>query len=142
MSAQTPNLLHDAPVPRLAGRPDRNDRYLRAAEVAELLSVKPDWVYRRVDQQRADCLPTTKLGRIVRFKASDIEAYLKSRGLDRQDILSSDDRNALTTPRGRMKVARECYQEGYLEKKESEVPGAISRLLSPAGRDSDNSTQG
>ena len=45
-------------------------------ELAELLCVKPLTIYRMVQRKE---LPHYKIGRSVRFRRDDIEAYLKSR---------------------------------------------------------------
>ncbi len=46
---------------------------LDAAAAAELLSVRPSWVYEAV---RAGRLPHLKVGRHVRFLRSDLEAWV------------------------------------------------------------------
>ena len=46
---------------------------LDAARAAELLSVRPSWVYESV---RSGRLPYLKLGRHIRFLRSDLETWL------------------------------------------------------------------
>jgi excisionase family DNA binding protein len=46
---------------------------LDAARAAELLSVRPSWVYESV---RSGRMPHVKLGRHIRFLRSDLEAWL------------------------------------------------------------------
>jgi len=46
---------------------------LDAAAAAELLTVKPSWVYEAV---RAGRLPHLKIGRHIRFLRSDLEAWI------------------------------------------------------------------
>jgi excisionase family DNA binding protein len=49
---------------------------LTAAEAAELLSVRPSWVFEAV---RAGQLPCLKVGRHIRFTRPLLEAWLESR---------------------------------------------------------------
>lgn len=51
-----------------------DDRLLTAAEVAERLGVPETWVYRAA---RSGKLPSVKLGHYVRFRWSDVEAWLE-----------------------------------------------------------------
>jgi len=49
---------------------------LKAAEAAELLSVRPTWVYEAV---RSGTLPCLKVGRHVRFTRAMLEDWLATR---------------------------------------------------------------
>ena len=49
------------------------DRLMTAAEVGELLQVKPSWV---LEAARRNAIPHIRLGRYVRFRRRDIEAWL------------------------------------------------------------------
>jgi excisionase family DNA binding protein len=50
-----------------------NGPLLRAEEAAELLAVKPSWVY---DAVRTNRLPCIRVGRHIRFTKSMLEAWL------------------------------------------------------------------
>jgi excisionase family DNA binding protein len=50
-------------------------RLLEAEDVAQLLGMKTDWVYREV---RAGRLPHIRLGRFVRFRRESIDAWLEA----------------------------------------------------------------
>jgi excisionase family DNA binding protein len=49
---------------------------LTAAEAAELLAVKPSWIYEAV---RAGTLPCLRIGRHIRFTRTMLEEWLGSR---------------------------------------------------------------
>lgn len=49
------------------------ERLLTIEEVAELLQVSTDWLYRQVERKR---IPAVKLGARVRFRPKEIDAYL------------------------------------------------------------------
>ena len=55
------------------------DRILTVHEVAELLRVPVSWVYDHARVSGADRLPHFKLGKYLRFKASEIGDWLKQR---------------------------------------------------------------
>jgi excisionase family DNA binding protein len=67
MNAMTQNL---APRPRL------NDPLLRPEQAAELLSVKPSWIY---DAVRTGRLPCLRVGRHIRFTQTMLEDWLAER---------------------------------------------------------------
>lgn len=48
-----------------------NDGLLNIDQVAKMLSVKRSWIY-----SNADRLPTIRIGRQLRWKRSDVEAWL------------------------------------------------------------------
>jgi excisionase family DNA binding protein len=52
------------------------ERLLEAEDVAGILGMTTDWVYREV---RAKRLPHIRLGRYVRFRRESIEAWLDAR---------------------------------------------------------------
>ncbi len=49
------------------------ERLIDAKELAEILGVRPQWVYARVD---AGELPGFRLGHYLRFRVSEVEAWL------------------------------------------------------------------
>jgi excisionase family DNA binding protein len=49
---------------------------LTAAEAAELLAVKPSWIYEAV---RSGTLPCLRIGRHIRFTRTMLEAWLQGR---------------------------------------------------------------
>jgi excisionase family DNA binding protein len=56
-----------------SSRGDFSDRLLTAAEVGELLQVNSRWV---LDAARRNAIPHIRLGRYVRFRRVDLEAWL------------------------------------------------------------------
>jgi excisionase family DNA binding protein len=50
-----------------------NEPLLTAAKAAELLSVKPSWIYEAVREGR---LPCVRVGKHVRFLRSDLERWV------------------------------------------------------------------
>lgn len=61
---------------RLRSSTPAEGKLLEVADVAELIGMTADWVYREV---RAGRLPHIKLGRYVRFRRESIDAWLESR---------------------------------------------------------------
>jgi excisionase family DNA binding protein len=57
----------------LAPRPRLNDPLLRPEQAAELLSVKPSWIY---DAVRTGRLPCLRVGRHIRFTQAMLEDWL------------------------------------------------------------------
>jgi excisionase family DNA binding protein len=46
--------------------------------VAEFLRVPASWVYERTRRHGRDRLPHVKIGKYLRFRLSDLEAYLET----------------------------------------------------------------
>jgi excisionase family DNA binding protein len=65
--------LHDPPVDRVASPPRLGVPLLRPTEAAELLSVRPSWIYEAV---RANRLPCLRVGRHIRFTREMLEEWL------------------------------------------------------------------
>lgn len=61
------------------------EHLLDADQVAERLGVKPRFVRRLVEERR---IPFCKLGKFVRFRPSDIDAWVEACTVDRVDHLS------------------------------------------------------
>lgn len=57
----------------LAPRPRLNDPLLRPEQAAQLLSVKPSWIY---DAVRTGRLPCLRVGRHIRFTQAMLEDWL------------------------------------------------------------------
>jgi predicted DNA-binding transcriptional regulator AlpA len=58
------------------------DELLTVEDVATLLRVPKSWVYERTrsrSKPRADCLPSIKLGKYVRFDARAVRSFLLRR---------------------------------------------------------------
>jgi excisionase family DNA binding protein len=69
--------LHDPPL-EIATAPARlRVPPLRPSEAAELLSVRPSWIYEAV---RANRLPCLRVGRHIRFTREMLEAWLDAQG--------------------------------------------------------------
>jgi excisionase family DNA binding protein len=51
---------------------------LTVHEVAEFLRVPASWVYERTRRHGRDRLPHVKIGKYLRFRLSDLEAYLET----------------------------------------------------------------
>lgn len=54
----------------------RPERLITADEVAALINISPKSIYRWASEGR---LPSFREGRVIRFLASDVEAFIKSR---------------------------------------------------------------
>jgi len=51
---------------------------LTVREVAEFLRVPASWVYERTRRRGRDRLPHVKIGKYLRFRLIDLEAYLEA----------------------------------------------------------------
>lgn len=51
---------------------------LTAEQVAERLSVEPSWVYRAAREKK---LPSVKVGRYVRFRGHEVQAFIDQGGV-------------------------------------------------------------
>ena len=63
------------------GQAPLEEPLLDAAAAAELLSVKPSWVY---DAARSGSVPHIRIGRHVRFLRSDLEKWVLTRRVERR----------------------------------------------------------
>ena len=70
----------ESDVEHTAAMTDRNlGELLTVEDVATLLKVPKSWVYERTRSRgkpRADCLPSIKLGKYVRFEKSAVQIFL------------------------------------------------------------------
>jgi excisionase family DNA binding protein len=64
-----------APAPIRHADPDR---LLDVSEVADLLGVSPAFVRQHASGLRQPCIPSIKLGKVVRFKRSSVMAFIES----------------------------------------------------------------
>jgi excisionase family DNA binding protein len=51
---------------------------LTVRDVAEFLRVPASWVYERTRRRGTDRLPHVKVGKYLRFRLSDLEAYVET----------------------------------------------------------------
>lgn len=63
-------------IPNTDAAPRLETPLLTAAEAAELLSVRPSWIYEAV---RVGTLPCLRVGRHIRFTRSMLEDWLRGR---------------------------------------------------------------
>jgi excisionase family DNA binding protein len=56
--------------------PNLQDALLTVAEVAELLRVPVSWVYERTRRRGLERIPHLKLGKYLRFHASEVREWL------------------------------------------------------------------
>lgn len=62
--------------------PTRGDALLTRPEVAEVLGVTVHWVYRAIAERR---FPYVKVGKLVRVRRSDVDAYIEAQSVPAQD---------------------------------------------------------
>jgi len=55
------------------------EKLLDVFQVAELLSVSPDWVRSHANGNRQPALPCISLGKLLRFRRADIEAFIENK---------------------------------------------------------------
>jgi excisionase family DNA binding protein len=65
-------------TPRPADVRTEPERLLTVRELAELLAVPPSWIYERTRRRGENRFPHLKMGKYVRFRVSDVEAYLET----------------------------------------------------------------
>jgi len=61
----------------MMGHFQMEERWLSVDEIAVHLGISRDTVYRWIDQQK---LPAHKMGRLWKFKVSEVDAWVKSGG--------------------------------------------------------------
>lgn len=61
-------------------RSNSTDRLLTVEGLAELLGVKPSWVYSHVRRRNRDRIPAVRLGKYWRFRLADVQRWLEERG--------------------------------------------------------------
>ncbi len=55
-----------------------NQKLIGVEEVAAFLGVPKSWVYERTRRRGNECLPHLKVGKYLRFRLRDIEAYVET----------------------------------------------------------------
>jgi excisionase family DNA binding protein len=55
------------------------DKLLTVDELAELLAVPRSWIYERTRRDGPEIIPHFKVGKYVRFRLEDIQAFLRSK---------------------------------------------------------------
>lgn len=58
---------------------DIGDRLLTVGDVARLLGVKTGWIYQHSRQGCRNRLPGFRIGKYLRFRAGDVDKWLKQR---------------------------------------------------------------
>jgi len=58
---------------------DAIEKLLTPEEAAEILRVKLSWLYQHTRRRSQDRIPFIKIGRYLRFRESDLAAYIGSR---------------------------------------------------------------
>lgn len=87
------------------------------------LKVSRNWIYRRTRQNALDPLPCIRLGRCLRFKQAEVEAYIKSRrAVDSGDMLAATDGIARVNKRRYQSMARRRFQKGHVRLSKTEDP--------------------
>lgn len=70
-------MTQPAPIPI---RPNTRERLLSPAELAEWLGVSPGWV-RDHATRKEPRLPVVRLGKLLRFRAEEVEEFLRQQGV-------------------------------------------------------------
>jgi len=60
-----------------------NDRYLSVAEICTYLGIKRDTVYKWISEKK---LPAHRVGKLWKFKVSEIDEWVKSQGNQHKGI--------------------------------------------------------
>lgn len=60
--------------------PAQRERLLTPGDVARWLGVSPGWVRDHATRKQPK-LPTVRLGKLMRFRADEIDAFLKEQGI-------------------------------------------------------------
>jgi integrase len=90
-----------------------NCRLLTVSELCLAFGVSRDWVYEHANTGASDGLPTVRLGRLVRFKHSEVSRYIEARqkGLSGASLAATD---GIARAKERRKMARKRFQKGYV----------------------------
>ncbi len=75
MSRQTQTQQHGSNRNGM-GQPER---LLTPEEAADILRVKPSWLYHHTRRRAQDRIPFVKIGHYVRFREGDLLAYIERR---------------------------------------------------------------
>jgi len=88
-------------------------RLLTVSELCLAFGVSRDWVYKHANNSGLDHLPCVRLGRLVRFKHSEVSRYIEARqrGLPGASLAATD---GIVRAKERRKMARCHYQNGCL----------------------------
>ena len=65
-------------TPELSSVSSGTGALLTVHDVAGFLRVPPSWVYERTRRRGRDRMPHVKVGKYLRFRPSDLEAYLET----------------------------------------------------------------
>ncbi len=102
--------MHDEDI---HGLPEEH-QLLTVTQVCRAFGVSRDWVYKHANTDTADALPCVRLGRLVRFKHSEVSRYLEARQKGPSGAsLSATDGIARAKER-RPHMARKRFQRGYV----------------------------
>ncbi len=72
-------LFSETPSSRPPERVYREQRLLSVPEVAELLKMRPSWIYERCRRRKLDQIPHFKLGKYLRFSEQAVLKWLENR---------------------------------------------------------------
>src|ERR1700722_1820827 len=88
-------------------------RLLTVSELCLAFGVSRDWVYKHSNNGASDRLPCVRLGRLVRFKHSEVSRYIEARqkGLSGASLAATD---GIARAKERRKMARKRFQKGYV----------------------------
>lgn len=57
------------------------EKLLTPTELAQWLGVSPQWVRKHASGTRRPQLPGVRLGKLIRFRAEEVEAWLREQGI-------------------------------------------------------------
>ena len=77
--------MHDHPETLTGHEPAPAEQMLTARQVAKLLNVTPSWVYQHASGRRHPRLPSYKVGGAVRFRMSEVIAFIERLKRTQQD---------------------------------------------------------
>ncbi len=79
LTVEAPDKFRGETPNEATGEEERDDGHLLTVQdVAELLQVRVSWVYKHAGPQCPNPLPRMKLGKYLRFRSTDIMAFLRS----------------------------------------------------------------
>jgi excisionase family DNA binding protein len=70
----------ESQIPTTGGKRTDQSRLLNVHEVAELLQVRPSWVYGRMRKRSFARIPAYRVGKYWRFKADEVMSWLQEAG--------------------------------------------------------------
>ena len=100
-----------------------HEQLLTVGQVCSAFCVSRDWVYKHANGNSLDHLPCVRIGRLLRFKFSDVCKYIEARPKGPSGAsLAATDGIARAKERRKSRMARKRFQKGYVRVRKTRNP--------------------